>query len=200
MCHHDKSELQGTAALEYIRWGEAQGYHERPSCKGRPRWWDVGIREMPHGIVPCSFREVFIVYQNTGVFADKRLYDLMTDEVDVTLACLNASTFPLFVEMQTRNYGGGGGPIDATVYEIANVHILQPGYLGSAEKHELTRRFEEIRTRDIGSIFDEIHQPDRRALDEVVFDVLGLTAGEREAVYEAVVNLVRARLEKAQSV
>jgi hypothetical protein len=32
----------------------------------------------------------------------------------------------------------------------------------------------------------------------VVFDVLGLTAGEREAVYEAVVNLVRARLEKAQ--
>jgi hypothetical protein len=50
-----------------------------------------------------------------------------------------------------------------------------------------------------GSV-DEIHQPDRRALDEAVFDVLGLTAGEREAVYEAVVNLVRARLEKARSV
>ena len=32
-----------------------------------------------------------------------------------------------------------------------------------------------------------------------MFDVPGLTAGEREAVYEAVVNLVRARLEKAQS-
>jgi hypothetical protein len=28
----------------------------------------------------------------------------------------------------------------------------------------------------------------------------GLTAGEREAVYEVVVNPVRARLEKAQSV
>jgi hypothetical protein len=45
-----------------------------------------------------------------------------------------------------------------------------------------------------------ICQPDRRALDEVVFDVLGLTAGEREAVYEAVINLARARLEKARSV
>ncbi|GIV57080.1 MAG: hypothetical protein KatS3mg040_1848 [Candidatus Kapaibacterium sp.] len=43
-------------------------------------------------------------------------------------------------------------------------------------------------------------QPDRRALDDVVFDVLGLTAGEREAVYEAVIELVRARLEKARSV
>jgi hypothetical protein len=30
--------------------------------------------------------------------------------------------------------------------------------------------------------------------------MLGLTAGEREALYEAVVNLVRARLEKARSV
>ena len=36
-------------------------------------------------------------------------------------------------------------------------------------------------------------------MDEVVFDVLGLTAGEREAVYKAVVELVRARLQKAQS-
>jgi len=200
MCHKDKPDLKHTAALEYIRWGESQGYDERPSCRGRQRWWDVGIREIPDGIIPCSFREVFIVFQNAGVFADKRLYDLITDNADVTLACLNASTLPLFVEMQTRSYGGGGGPIDATVYEIANVHILQPHYLASVEKHELVRRFEEIRTRDIKNVFAEIRQPDRRALDEVVFDVLGLTAGEREAVYEAVVALVRARLEKAQSV
>jgi hypothetical protein len=36
-------------------------------------------------------------------------------------------------------------------------------------------------------------------LNELVFEVLGLTAGERGAVYEAVVALVRARLEKAHS-
>ncbi|GIW45212.1 MAG: hypothetical protein KatS3mg077_2494 [Candidatus Binatia bacterium] len=41
---------------------------------------------------------------------------------------------------------------------------------------------------------------DPRAVDDVVFDVLGLTAGERKAVYEAVIELVRARLEKARSV
>ena len=46
----------------------------------------------------------------------------------------------------------------------------------------------------------DLQAPDRRALDEAVFDVPGLTVGEREAVYEAVVNLVRARLERAQSV
>jgi hypothetical protein len=55
-------------------------------------------------------------------------------------------------------------------------------------------------SRTIRTCAGLICQPDRRALDEVVFDELGLTAGEREAVYEAVVNLVHARLGKAQSV
>lgn len=53
--------------------------------------------------------------------------------------------------------------------------------------------------RNVLAFEEEIHQPDRRALDDVVFDILGLTSGEREAVYEAVINLVRARLEKARS-
>jgi hypothetical protein len=39
-----------------------------------------------------------------------------------------------------------------------------------------------------------------RPYDPPLPSPLGLTAGEREAVYEAVVNLVRARLEKARCV
>ena len=48
-------------------------------------------------------------------------------------------------------------------------------------------------------LFDEIHQLDRRALDAIIFDALGLTEGERDGVCEAVVNLVEARLRKARS-
>ena len=52
---------------------------------------------------------------------------------------------------------------------------------------------------EILSIFDEIQQPDRRSLDSIIFDALGLTQGERDGVYEAVVGLVEARLSKARS-
>lgn len=45
---------------------------------------------------------------------------------------------------------------------------------------------------------DEIRQPDRRALDKVAFEVLGLPAEERKVVDEAVVALVKRRLEKAR--
>ena len=42
--------------------------------------------------------------------------------------------------------------------------------------------------------------PDRKALDDIVFDALGLTEDERKEVYWAVAELVKNRLDKARSV
>jgi len=42
--------------------------------------------------------------------------------------------------------------------------------------------------------------PDRKALDDIVFDALGLTAEERKEVYRAVCQLVWERISKARSV
>jgi hypothetical protein len=192
MCHRDKSELQGTAALEYIRWGEAQGYRERPSCRGRQRWWDVGVRRVPPIVSPSSVSDLYRAFLNQiGVFIDKRLYEIhpLNNLVNQLAVSLNSTMTTLFLELGSRT-GLGEGLLDMTVYEVANCLVLHPSLV------QATPLFD----RPTQSIFSEIHQPDRRALDEVVFDVLGLTAGEREAVYEAVVNLVRARLEKARSV
>ena len=57
-----------------------------------------------------------------------------------------------------------------------------------------------MRVRLSASIFVGKDNPDCHALDNVVFDVLGLMIGEREAVSEAVVELVEKRLEKAKSI
>jgi hypothetical protein len=192
MCHRDKSELKGTAALEYIRWGETQRYHERPSCRGRQRWWDVGVRRVPPIVSPSSVSDLYRAFLNQiGVFIDKRLYEIhpLNNLVNQLAVSLNSTMTTLFLELGSRT-GLGEGLLDMTVYEVANCLVLHPSLV------QATPLFD----RPTQSIFSEIHQPDRRALDEVVFDVLGLTPGEREAVYEAVVNLVRARLERAQSV
>lgn len=42
--------------------------------------------------------------------------------------------------------------------------------------------------------------PDRKALDDVIFDILGLTQNERREVYWSVCELVKNRLDKAGSV
>ena len=40
---------------------------------------------------------------------------------------------------------------------------------------------------------------ERRRIDDIIFDTLDLTRGERDGVYEAVMELVTARLAKAKT-
>ncbi|MEW6033629.1 MAG: hypothetical protein AB1603_02105 [Chloroflexota bacterium] len=57
--------------------------------------------------------------------------------------------------------------------------------------------YSNIRLEDIS--LDRV-LPDRRELDKVVFEALGLTEEEQLEVYRAVVGLVKDRLSKARSV
>jgi hypothetical protein len=196
MCHKEKKALKGTMALGYIRWGESQLFHERPSCKGRARWWDLGERRHPPIISPSSVSEIPRTFENQGVFADKRLYEIYPREsvnYQTLLLATNAITCSLFLELGSRT-GLGEGLLDLTVYELADCLIAIP---------QLTRDMgalvRSIRERFILPLREEIEQPSRRALDNFIFDVLGLTPGERDAVYEAVIHLVETRLKKAES-
>jgi hypothetical protein len=51
-----------------------------------------------------------------------------------------------------------------------------------------------------GNIWHIESQLNLKALDDVVFDILGLTQDERNEVYWSVCELVKNRLEKARSV
>ena len=208
MCHKSKAELKGTRVLEYIKWGEEQGYYLRPSLRSRTMWWDLGERQPPQGIIPCSFRMVFNVYLNSFmVYTDKRLYEYYGNEN--ILLQLNSTLFPLFLEVQSHSYGGGGGPIDATVEEINDIFVLEK----ISFPNRVTDLFLRRQTKDIFTecgidpeseilIADQEPNPipDRKALDDIVFDFLGLTEDERKEVYRAVCQLVWERISKARSV
>jgi hypothetical protein len=204
MCHKDKAELKGTAALEYIKWGESQKFHERPSCRGRQRWWDVGVQE-PFDFVALRFRHE----RNWTPINDTPLLlagDIMfvgtwqKREAVTTNNALANSTLSIYISELFGRVNLGEGLLTTYGPEISRFLFITSEVIDAEAKARLLHTFERLKTRDVFPIYEEIEQPDRRALDDVVFDVLGLTAGEREAVYEAVVSLVRARLEKARSV
>ena len=191
MCHADKAALAGTAVLDYIKWGESQGFHQRPSCRGRARWWDLGVREMP----PLSFNYLIsstarTLYAPDGCYASDNFQEIHIDS-DLTLplcASLNSSLFQLMINMAGRS-NFGGGLLKIQTYEMSELFCLDP----KAFVFEDTAIFASI-AWEMLALSD-----DRRALDAIIFDALDLTQGERDGVYEAVVNLVEARLRKARS-
>ena len=196
MCHADKTALAGTAALEYIEWGESQGFHQRPSCRGRARWWDLGEWGYPDMLWSDAYNVRFGCFENAGdYFGDKRFFVIEFKEENLTTrAYLNSTIIPLLIETEgIANLGEG--VIYTNVYWLKMLPILAENHIAK----EIHQCYENIKTREILPIFDEIHQPNRRDLDAIIFDALSLTQGERDSVYEAVVNLVEARLRKARS-
>ena len=201
MCGADKADLAGTAALEYIEWGESEGFDQRPSCRGRARWWDVGVRTSSQLFWPYIMRErLFCAYGEGGVYVDCNLFDIYANDDPYLLGALCNTTLTILLnELSCRTYGGGGGPLKNQVYEVKALPIVSPDVLESNTVSELRDGLIVMGERKILSIFSEIHQSDRRALDALIFDVLNLTPGERDGVYEAVIHLVETRLQKAQS-
>ena len=161
MCHADKAALAGTAALDYIEWGESQGFHQRPSCQGRARWWDLGERQIPHlsfnYLISSTARTLFT---RDSCYTSDNFQEVHTDSDLILPLCasLNSSLFQLMVNVAGRS-NFGGGLLKIQTYEVSELLCLDPKTL--AFKNETI----------FASTAWEMLDPsdDRRALDAIIF-------------------------------
>ncbi|MDE0014061.1 MAG: Eco57I restriction-modification methylase domain-containing protein [Candidatus Poribacteria bacterium] len=191
MCHADKAALAGTAVLEYIKWGESQEFHQRPSCRGRTRWWDLG-EESGNSIFVKEADETSAVFYNPDNYlVDCRLYyaNLSND----ILLFLNSAIGAMFFELYSRS-GLGKGARSMMVSDYEDVPTLTKINVDEKTTGSLIKQISPLPPRKI--VNSESEWSD---LDAIIFDALDLTQGERDGVYEAVVNLVESRLRKARS-
>ena len=207
MCNKNKSELSGTFALDYIKWGEEQGFNKRPTCRSRKEWWKLPKKHA--FIISKRFIDEdfgFFINLNNFFVGDTFFIIESNENKNWQIATfLNSSACSLLLECFGRkNMGEGVLLIYGT--EIKPVPVL------SELKH--TKFSDILKEKKRFSIFTELgfdpnkpireQEPkpllDRKALDDIVFDALGLTEEERKEVYYAVAELVQNRLKKAKSV
>lgn len=210
-------------AWAYIQWGESKEYHKQSTCAGRPRWWDLGEKRTPHALFNKGVNNRHFITMNvSSAFADQQIYEICVPDAptDLVLACANSSLLALFTETGGRG-NFGEGVLWIALYEATGVYIPNPIRLTPSQCQHLLNAFEQMASREVKSIFEELGLPrpnrdfsninpddvsldkvlpDRRELDKVVFEALGLTEDEQLEVYRAVVALVKNRLVKARSV
>lgn len=223
LCNLSKEELRKKGrkhALMYIEWGESKGYQNRPTTKSRSLWWDLGIREAASILIPERYWNSYKIALNVAhALENKNLYGVVVEkkEANQVMGCLASTVSPLFLELYGRR-NLGEGVLDIDVYMTQEILVLDVKDIGVKKKlHEF---FEDISNRPIKTIFEELGLPkpnkdfsninpedvsldkvlpDRRELDKVIFEALGLTEEEQLEVYRAVVELVKARLVKAKT-
>lgn len=201
-----------------VFWGER--LMEFASQNPEFQWWDLGIRQIPNVVwvksIHDSHRQAFVSFP---ALVDQRLYEIHHADAKVLTSILNSFSFFLAKELHGR-VNLGEGALDTAVYEANQLPVLPSSAFTSTQRQRLFAAFEQMANREIKSIFEELGLPkpnrdysnidpnevsldkvlpDRRALDEVVFEALGLMEEEQLEVYRAVVELVKTRLSKARS-
>ena len=191
VCHKEKSALKNTGALAYINWGESQGYHTRTSIASRRRWYDLG----EHNTTTLALNYVIDTTARTYYFQNGCLVPNVfhtaesKENLPVQLcAVLNSTIAQLLINLSGRA-NLGGGALKLELFEFESLQIVNPKLLPAPE------------TRIFNSTDWDVLSPstERWQIDGMVFDALGLTAGERAAVYEGVMELVGNRKQKAGS-
>jgi type I restriction enzyme M protein len=204
MIHQDRKDLKGTNVLKYIREGEAKGYHLRPTCASRQRWYDLGVR------TPASININYLINDAARAFvgsfwASDDFQEIHTAEDIAPL--LNSTLFWLIQNLSGRT-SFGGGLLKIQTYEFQQLFVCKDAKFNQ----KLSVQFQSLCNRRVESIFTELGasspeevsldkvKPDRRELDKIVMgEILGLSDEEQFEVYRAVIDLVKSRLEKAKS-
>ena len=191
LCREDKATLSGTGALAYIKWGEAQGFHTRPSTQSRPRWYDLGQRNASQ----LAMNYVIDTTARTYYFQDgclvPNVFHTAQSNNDLPLQLCSAlnSTFVQLVINLSGRANLGGGALKLELFEFAGLQIVDPQLLPEPDAGLFASTDWDVLTPSAA----------RRKIDAAMFDALGLTAGEREAVYAGVTELVENRKAKAKS-
>lgn len=197
ICHKTRDELAGTAALEYIKWGETQHFHTRSSVRCRKRWWDLGlVQASTLGFNYLVHTTARTLYAPGGCYFSDNFQVIKPIDISVLALCasLNSTLFQLMVNVFGRT-NFGGGLLKLQTYELSDLLCLHPALI--AERNEAifaASGWEILLCSSVHTLLRE-----RQAIDAIIFDALDLTRREREAVYEAVTSLVKERLEKARS-
>jgi len=181
----DEEAANKPYAARYIRWGEAQGFHRRPTIKSRRPWWVIRVQDYAAIAFPMAHkrRPVLALLEDTSIHLDNRLYAIRPKRRDdaLLLAASLSSTFSILSREICGRANFGQGMLDMKVYEAEGLEVLDPSLLSNDAKHALLTAYDSISRRKILMLYDGVRLPDRQALDDAFLLALGFSNPEERA-------------------
>jgi len=184
----------------------------RATCASRERWYDLTYTKRGHLVWPKSqqYRHVVIHNQNR-LIVNCNLYDVTVVDQETCppeiLAAILNSTLVGLTKVYFGRYAGTEGNLKTEVVDVNLLEIPDPRHVTKAVARKLQDAFKKLCQRDTSPMVEEdlmechdveraqrlaqrpiqlpweLQQPDRRALDLAVFELLGVAdAHEREAL------------------
>jgi hypothetical protein len=204
-CRHELLTIPSDVSLTattaaYLAWGEARDIHRRATCAARRPWY--GLPPQPDGqllLAKGVWQRHFAPLAEGSLAVDQQIYRLRVAEalLPAAAALLNSIWFALQCELRGR-VNLGEGVLWLATYELAEIPLPDLPALHTEQLAALAAAHDRLRVRPVApTTAAELAQPDRLALDELVFDLVDLSAAERRAAREALLDCLDGRRRRA---
>jgi len=213
---HDNKQNLKKGILNYIKWGESQGFHNRRTMKNRQRWYDLGVREPYQILFPKRMGEKFYVYfNNEGVYCDQTLYEIKLESkysLNIVLAFLNSTLGRLFYELSGYELTGSVTVAELSEFLAEKLLVFNPDEISDEDYKKVENLLKKLCIEPIDSIYNEIgtrHPKQvslekiknlKKQLDDVFFEKLRLENNEKIEIYKAIIDLLSSRVIKSKSI
>ncbi|MDQ2718194.1 MAG: N-6 DNA methylase [Bacteroidota bacterium] len=204
----DKLSKQKKNILKYIKLAEQKQFQidKRPSCQNGDRWYDLTSKAaIGDFIFPAKIGEKFRLIDNrkAQVYCDKvnyvfRIREEYLSYSNIIFLILNSILFRYFVDLFARQLTGSQTLSDVDVNLVQQTLIIDPTLL-SLRKKELMEVYKSLKHREQETIYEEVLKPDKKKLDTIILEELGLRASDVYALYSASNKYVKDRQEKSES-
>jgi methylase of polypeptide subunit release factors len=195
-------KLKGTHVLRYIRWGEREGFDQRPSCASRMpkrQWYDLDPSKPGALFWPLAHQYRHIVPLNPkGIITNKRLFDVYPNKgIDPRVLCaiLNSTVVALLKYLYGRQVGREGN-LDTEVVDARLMLVPDVRETPCTIQQRLESAFDMMRQRPCQPLLRELGQTERITLDDATLESLGLPDSEerthiRDALYGQMTTLYK---------
>ena len=147
-------------------------------------------------LFPRTFGTRHIVAWNPdGIFAKEFYKVIPPPEMTISVIAQLNSTFGMLQRELIGAANLGDGALKFSGNDVGLFWILPNLAEGSVLK-----AFERMATRPAKNYQEELTQPDRRALDQIIFEEINLSQDDQELIYSATEQLIADRLSRAASV
>ena len=113
-------------------------------------------------------------------------------DAELITALLNSAITYLSLEMKgtSRNLGA----LDLNSTYLKKLRALNPDLLNEEQKQAIKKAFHAIEKRKVGTIFEEVEQPDRINFDKVVLRSFGINTKILDYIYSMLIESVYDRV------
>jgi hypothetical protein len=170
--------------VEYIEWGEDQGFPDRQGSdmQGRDIWFDLGkINPAPIVMTRFTWREHRVLWNEAGAMGTTQFYYVIPiSGVDPMVLCgvLNSRVAWLMCELKGRWTGGQGmARVELKIYEADQLPIPDPERISEEHQTQIRESFEQLidRENEFGEdVSVDATEAERDALDRAVLATIGM--------------------------